>query len=102
MLAFNLLKALLFPFQVDRSPTGSGVTARIAVQYKRGLIGVNQSRVFASGVNGSRFTGMAVKETTCGSMAAVVVEVAGRAFYTGTSKFVVEEEDDLKQGFLCK
>jgi len=92
---------LFFPLQVDRSPTGSGVTARIAVQYKRGLIGLNQSRVFASGVNDSRFTGMAVKETTCGQIPAVVVEVAGKAFYTGTSTFTVEDEDEFKTGFLC-
>lgn len=47
--------------QVDRSPTGSGVTARVALQYHRGLLGLNQSRTFESGATGSRFTGRAVQ-----------------------------------------
>lgn len=45
--------------QVDRSPTGSGVTARIALQYHKGLIGLNQTRSFQSGATGSEFTGTA-------------------------------------------
>ena len=58
--------------------------------------------MFASGVNDSRFTGMAVKDTTCGPTPAVVVEVAGKAFYAGTSTFTVEDEDEFKTGFVCK
>ncbi|XP_029454055.1 trans-L-3-hydroxyproline dehydratase-like [Rhinatrema bivittatum] len=88
--------------QVDRSPTGSGVTARIALQYHKGLIQLNQTRTFKSGTTDSLFTGKAVKETTCGDFKAVIVEVAGHAYYTGTSYFVVENEDALKNGFLLK
>lgn len=47
--------------QVDRSPTGSGVTARIALQYHKGLIALNQTRSFQSGATGSVFTGTAVE-----------------------------------------
>ncbi|XP_067847621.1 trans-L-3-hydroxyproline dehydratase isoform X2 [Heptranchias perlo] len=50
--------------QVDRSPCGSGVTARIALQYHKGLILLNQTRTFQSGPTGSLFTGKAV-ETSC-------------------------------------
>ncbi|XP_037541376.1 trans-L-3-hydroxyproline dehydratase [Nematolebias whitei] len=88
--------------QVDRSPTGSGVTARVALQYHKGLIQLNQTRTFQSGATGSGFTGKAVQETVCGDFKAVVVEVAGRAFYTGVSRFVQEPEDELKHGFLLK
>ncbi|XP_038143383.1 trans-L-3-hydroxyproline dehydratase isoform X2 [Cyprinodon tularosa] len=88
--------------QVDRSPTGSGVTARVALQYHKGLIQLNQTRTFQSGATGSQFTGKAVEETTCGDFRAVVVEVAGRAFYTGVSRFVQEPEDKLAQGFLLQ
>ncbi|XP_061126240.1 trans-L-3-hydroxyproline dehydratase [Syngnathus typhle] len=88
--------------QVDRSPTGSGVTARVALQYHKGQIGLNQSRTFQSGATGSQFTGKAVEESTCGDFKAVVVEVAGRAFYTGASCFVQEAADQLKGGFLLK
>nr|XP_006135320.1 trans-3-hydroxy-L-proline dehydratase isoform X1 [Pelodiscus sinensis]XP_014435103.1 trans-3-hydroxy-L-proline dehydratase isoform X1 [Pelodiscus sinensis] len=88
--------------QVDRSPTGSGVTARIALQYHKGLIQMNQTRTFRSSSTGSLFTGKAVKEAKCGDYNAVVVEVSGEAFYTGTATFVVEEEDPLKYGFSVK
>ncbi|KPP69074.1 trans-L-3-hydroxyproline dehydratase-like [Scleropages formosus] len=88
--------------QVDRSPTGSGVTARIALQYHKGLIQVNQKREFQSGVTGSIFTGKAVQETKCGNFPAVVVEVAGQAYYTGIASFVQETGDSLSNGFLLK
>ncbi|KAM4690386.1 trans-3-hydroxy-L-proline dehydratase [Rhinophrynus dorsalis] len=88
--------------QVDRSPTGSGVTARIALQYHKGLIQLEQIRTFKSGATDSLFTGKAIKETTCGSFKAVVVEVSGQAYYTGASSFVIENEDSLKNGFLLK
>ncbi|KAK7907836.1 hypothetical protein WMY93_016448 [Mugilogobius chulae] len=88
--------------QVDRSPTGSGVTARVALMFHKGLIKLNQTRTFQSGATGSKFTGRAVEETVCGDFKAVVVEVSGRAFYTGISHFVQEAHDDLTQGFLLK
>ncbi|XP_030069801.1 trans-3-hydroxy-L-proline dehydratase [Microcaecilia unicolor] len=88
--------------QVDRSPTGSGVTGRIALQYHKGLIQLNQTRTFKSGTTDSLFTGKAVKETKCGDFKAVVVEVSGHAYYTGTAHFVLEHEDILKNGFLLK
>ncbi|XP_063803438.1 trans-3-hydroxy-L-proline dehydratase [Pseudophryne corroboree] len=88
--------------QVDRSPTGSGVTARIALQYHKGLIQLEQTRTFKSGATDSLFTGKAVKETVCGDYKAVIVEVSGQAYYTGTSSFILESEDILKDGFLLK
>ncbi|KAM8920735.1 trans-3-hydroxy-L-proline dehydratase [Pelodytes ibericus] len=88
--------------QVDRSPTGSGVTARIALQYHKGLIQLDQTRTFKSGATDALFTGKAVKETTCGDFQAVVVEVSGHSYYTGVSSFVIENEDSLKNGFLLK
>ncbi|NWI96946.1 T3HPD dehydratase, partial [Pitta sordida] len=100
--------------QVDRSPTGSGVTARIALQYHKGLIQLNQTRTFRSSTTGSLFTGKAVKaiasvliliplqETKFGDYSAVIVEVSGEAFYTGTATFTVEDEDPLKYGFFFK
>ena len=78
--------------EVDRSPTGSGVTARIALQHARGQIGLGAERVFES-VTGSRFTGRAVRETTSGELPAVIVEVGGRAYYTGEATFIAEDDD---------
>ncbi|NWX68862.1 T3HPD dehydratase, partial [Alca torda] len=89
--------------QVDRSPTGSGVMARIALQYHKGLIQLNQTRTFRSSTTGSLFTGKAVKASRLfGDYNAVIVEVSGEAFYTGTATFTVEEEDSLKYGFFFK
>ncbi|XP_043553720.1 trans-L-3-hydroxyproline dehydratase [Chiloscyllium plagiosum] len=88
--------------QVDRSPCGSGVTARIALQYHKGLIPLNQMRTFQSGPTSSLFTAKAVEETKCGDFKAVIVEVAGQAYYTGTASFYVEDDDDLKDGFLLR
>lgn len=88
--------------QVDRSPTGSGVTARIALQYHKGLLELNQTRAFKSSTTGSVFTGKAVREAKCGDFNAVIVEVSGRAHYTGMASFIVEDDDPLRDGFLLK
>ncbi|XP_066464318.1 trans-3-hydroxy-L-proline dehydratase [Eleutherodactylus coqui] len=88
--------------QVDRSPTGSGVTARIALQYHKGLIQLEQTRTFKSSATNSLFTGKAIKETVYGDYKAVIVEVSGQAHYTGAASFTLESDDPLKDGFLLK
>ncbi len=84
--------------QVDRSPCGSGVTARIAADVARGRMEVGATREFA-GPTGAAFTGTAVRSTAAGPHEAVVVEVGGRAFYSGRATFTLEEGDPLP-GFL--
>ncbi|XP_076872973.1 trans-L-3-hydroxyproline dehydratase [Brachyhypopomus gauderio] len=88
--------------QVDRSPTGSGVTARIALQYHKGLIQLHQTRSFCSGTTEAVFTGKAIQETVCGDFKAVVVEVAGHAYYSGAACFTQEDQDPLRSGFLLR
>ena len=87
--------------EVDRSPTGSGVTARIALQHARGQIALSQERKFES-VTGAIFTGQALRKTRTGRFDAVIVEVGGKAHYTGSAKFTVEEEDEIGKGFLLR
>jgi trans-L-3-hydroxyproline dehydratase len=87
--------------QVDRSPTGSGVTARLAVQHRRGLVALDQARAFQS-VTGARFSGRVVGETRCGPYPAVTVEVAGEAHYCGEAKFRLEPGDRIGAGFLLR
>jgi len=87
--------------QVDRSPTGSGVAARIAVQHAKGLIDLGRERRFES-ITGSVFTGRALAETKVGDFDAVTVEVGGRAHYTGSARFTVESDDMLAGGFLIR
>ena len=86
--------------EVDRSPTGSGVTARVAVQFAKGQISKGEKKRFMNGITGSCFQGSVVSEGMCGDFPAVVVEVKGKAFYTGKSTFTVEEDDPFKEGFL--
>jgi trans-L-3-hydroxyproline dehydratase len=87
--------------EVDRSPTGSGVSARIAAQHARGRIAIGQRREFES-VTGAIFTGQAVRTETAGRFAAVRVEVGGHAYYSGRASFTAEPGDDLGGGFLIR
>jgi trans-L-3-hydroxyproline dehydratase len=87
--------------EVDRSPTGSGVTARIALAIARNPVLLSADFTFES-ITGSRFTGRVAEQTTAGRFAAIRAEVAGRAYYTGRSLFTLEPDDPLAGGFLLK
>ncbi|MEX0807551.1 MAG: proline racemase family protein [Dongiaceae bacterium] len=87
--------------EVDRSPTGSGVTARMAIMAARGDVGMDETRAFSS-VTGSVFTARLVSHIKTGDIDAVRVEVSGRAHYTGESRFTLEPGDELGQGFLLR
>jgi len=87
--------------QVDRSPTGSGVTARLAAMQARVQIAVGQERVFES-IIGSRFSGSVASVTRTGPHPAITANVSGRAFYSGKAEFLVEEDDPLAGGFLVR
>jgi trans-L-3-hydroxyproline dehydratase len=85
--------------EVDRSPTGTGVSGRLAIHRARGEIDVGQAIVIES-IIGSTFTGRIVGETRMGEYAAVVPEVSGRAFITGRHEFLLDPDDPLVRGFL--
>lgn len=85
--------------QVDRSPTGSGVTARLAAMYARGEIAIGQARTFES-IAGSRFSGSVTRTAKAGPHDAVIARVGGRAYYSGRAEFIVEPDDELGRGFL--
>jgi proline racemase len=87
--------------QVDRSPTGSGVTARLAAMQARGQIVAGQTRIFES-IIGSRFSGSVASLTSCGPHPAITARVSGRAFYAGKAEFILEEDDPLAAGFLVR
>ncbi|MCY4369786.1 MAG: proline racemase family protein [bacterium] len=87
--------------QVDRSPTGSGVTARMAIRHAHGQVSIGEERVFESLV-GSTMTGRVVASRVAGDLPAVVVEVGGRAYYTGSASFLVEPDDPFAIGFLVR
>ena len=85
--------------QVDRSPTGTGVSGRLAIHHARGEIGINQPMIIES-IIGSRFTGRIIKVTTFGPYDAVVAEVEGRAHITGRHEFLLDPDDPLMHGFI--
>ncbi len=84
--------------QIDRSPTGSGVCARMALDYARGRIGPGQRQAFR-GVSGEAFLGEILQADGQGADAAVTVRVSGEAHYTGTAAFSIEPGDRLGAGF---
>lgn len=87
--------------EVDRSPTGSGVTARLAAMHAKGLISVGQERIFES-IVGSRFRGTVVRGEKAGKHDAIIARVGGRAHYTGRAQFTLEDDDVLGRGFLVR
>jgi proline racemase len=87
--------------EVDRSPTGTGVSGRMAIHYARHEIALGQSVIIES-ILGTRFTGRVVEESSCGPYAAVVPEVEGAAHITGRQTFVVDPDDPLNEGFLLR
>ncbi|MDH4198046.1 MAG: proline racemase family protein [Candidatus Aminicenantes bacterium] len=87
--------------EVDRSPTGTGVSARAALHYARGEIKLGEPFVVES-LLGTTFRGRALREAVCGPYPAVVPEVTGSAFITGRSEFELDPEDPLKYGFILR
>ena len=87
--------------EVDRSPTGTGVSGRMALHYAKGDVSIGQPLVIES-IIGSRFTGRVIEETSFGPHAAIVPEVEGTAHITGMHTFVVDPEDPLRDGFLLR
>ncbi|MER8894989.1 proline racemase family protein [Mesorhizobium sp. M0676] len=87
--------------EVDRSPTGSGVTARLAAMHAKGEINPGQERSFES-IAGSRFSGAVARTTMAGPHDAIIARVGGRAYYSGRAEFTVEPDDELGRGFLLR
>lgn len=87
--------------EVDRSPTGTGVSARLAIHHARGDIAEGQQIVIESILGaGSAFGGRVVGRTTVGPYEAIIPEVSGTAFITGRQEFVLDPRDTLGRGFL--
>jgi len=87
--------------EVDRSPTGTGVSARAALHYARGDITVGESITIES-IIGSTFSVKVDEITTFGKYDAIIPEVKGNAFITGKNTFWINPEDPLKDGFILR
>jgi trans-L-3-hydroxyproline dehydratase len=87
--------------EVDRSATGSGVSARAAVHHARGELALNEEITIES-IVGSTMTVRVVEEATFGSHEAIVPEVGGSAYITGRNEFWFDPQDSLAGGFLVR
>jgi proline racemase len=88
----------IHPGWLDRSPCGTGTSARMAQLHARGELGLGEPFVNAS-VIGTRFTGRLVEETTVAGRPAVVPEITGRAWITGMGRYLLDAEDPFPAGF---
>jgi proline racemase len=88
----------IHPGWLDRSPCGTGTSARMAALHARGELALGEAFVNES-VIGTRFTGRLIEETRVGELAAVVPEITGRAWVTGMGQYLLDAEDPFPAGF---
>ncbi|ALG07112.1 proline racemase family protein [Kibdelosporangium phytohabitans] len=89
---------VIHPGWFDRSPCGTGTSARMAQLHARGELGVGQDFINES-LLGTAFTGRLTKETTVGSLTAVIPAVTGRAWITGMAQYLLDPTDPFPTGF---
>ncbi|MCR8548188.1 proline racemase family protein [Salipiger sp. P9] len=86
------------PGKIDRSPCGTGVSARLAVMHAKGQIGVGAPFLGRS-IIGSEFLCRIVEETRVADRPAIRPEISGRAWITGTRQLMLDPEDPWPQGY---
>lgn len=86
------------PGKIDRSPTGTAVSARLAVLAARGQMHTGQT-LTATSIIDSQFTGTIVSEATVGSTKAIVPTISGRGWITGTHQHMLDPSDPWPQGY---
>lgn len=88
----------IYPGWFDRSPCGTGTSARMAELWARGELALDQDFVNESFI-GSTFTGRLVEETTVAGIPAVVPTITGRAWVTGIGQYLLDPTDPFPTGF---
>jgi len=89
----------IHPGWFDRSPCGTGTSARMAQLHARGELALDTDFVNESFI-GTTFTGRLVEETTVAGIPAVVPTITGRAWVTGTAQYILDPDDPFPAGFL--
>jgi len=87
--------------EVDRSATGSGVSARAALHYAKGELRMDESITIES-ILGSTMEVKVTESTTYGPHKAVIPEVTGQAWITGHNEFWFDPADPLREGFIFR
>ena len=86
------------PGKIDRSPCGTGCSARLATLHARGVLGTGDAFVGVSLID-SRFDCRIESETTVGGRPAILPSLAGRAWITGTHQVTVDPDDPWPRGY---
>jgi trans-L-3-hydroxyproline dehydratase len=87
--------------EVDRSPTGTGVSGRAAILHARGALAVGQTITIESLI-GTRFDVRVAETARVGPVPAVIPEVTGEAYLTGRHEFLIDPGDPLREGVLLR
>ncbi|ABV36374.1 proline racemase [Shewanella sediminis HAW-EB3] len=87
--------------EVDRSPTGTGVAARIALLHAKGEVELNTPLMIESIVDGRMIVSALSKSEFHGKQA-VIPEVSGRSFITGRHQFLIDPDDLFQDGFMLR
>ncbi|MCL1894029.1 MAG: proline racemase family protein [Holophagaceae bacterium] len=87
--------------ELDRSPTGTGVSARAAIHFAKGEISLGE-KITIESILGTCFTTCATAETTFGQHDAIIPEVSGRASIIGRNEMWIDPSDPLKYGFIFR
>ncbi len=87
--------------EVDRSATGSGVSARAALHFAKGELKIGE-RIRIESIVGSTMDVEVVESTSFGPYPAVIPKVSGQAYFTGKHEFVFDPNDPYKNGFLFR
>ncbi|AKS46204.1 Proline racemase [Octadecabacter temperatus] len=86
------------PGKIDRSPTGTAASARMAILHARGEMGVGETFTARSIIN-SEFHGRIVGTTSVGNTLAIIPEITGRAWITGTHQHMLDPDDPWPEGY---
>lgn len=104
----NFKEVAIFPplvegcqITLDRSPCGTGTSARIAMEYAKGNLRIGERFVHES-IIGTLFEGEVVRETTVGSFKAVIPKVSGSAFFIASGDMIFDPRDPIKEGFVMR
>src|SRR6478672_3835273 len=90
---------IVAPGRLDRSATGTGLSARMATLHARGSMAVGDAMTHASPI-GSTFDGHILAETTVGDRPAIVPAIRGSAWITGISELYLDPDDPFPEGYL--
>ena len=86
-------------YQADRSPCGTGTSAKLAMMYARNQLKIGETIVNESFID-SKFKGKIIEETTVGEYKAVIPQITGSAYITGLATYLIDPADPHKYGFL--